>query len=147
MVSPRKRILIVLLIGLLALSGLLIPPVRVHADDDEATKIYELARSLHYENSDRGGFTVWVNGDIGQDTKLRITSIKGGDPLPDYKFTSFNGKSTILPKDMKGPYILNFWASWCPPCRAEFPLFAQKIKDKSLTIPVIFVNTQDMRAD
>lgn len=147
MLSPRGRALVVLIVAMLAFSGLVVAPARVRADDDEATRIYELARSLFYQNADQGGYTVWVNGDVGQDTKLKITTVNGGDPIPDFKFTSFNGKTTMQPKDMKGPYILNFWASWCPPCRAEFPMFAKSVADKTLEFPVIFVNTQDLKAD
>lgn len=38
----------------------------------------------------------------------------------------------------KGPYVINLWASWCPPCRRELPMLAQ-LAAKS-KVPVLLVN-------
>lgn len=146
MVSSRiRRIILALTVGLGAFVGLASASPHVRADD-EAMKIYELARRLHDEDTKLGGFTVWVNGDIGEDTSARRVGVNGGDPIPAVKFNKFDGGGTMQPQDLKGPYILNFWASWCRPCREEFPRFAKRIGDKSLSVPVIFVNVLDFKA-
>jgi thiol-disulfide isomerase/thioredoxin len=144
--AHNQSIVLVAIVSLMTFYGSVQVPVQGHAEDDEATKIYQLARRLHDEDTDRGSFTVWVNGDIGEDMTARRTSVNGGDPLPAFKLTLFDGNSTLEPKDLKGPRILNFWSSWCSVCRTDFALFTRRIKDKSLVVPVIFVNTLDFRA-
>jgi cytochrome oxidase Cu insertion factor (SCO1/SenC/PrrC family) len=46
----------------------------------------------------------------------------GGGRAPDFKLASTDG-STVSLSDLAGkPLVINFWASYCPPCKAEMPL-------------------------
>ena len=68
-------------------------------------------------------------------------------PAPDFAF-DWNGRSTQL-KELRGKVvILNFWATWCPPCVQEMPSLERlhrAVKDKGVIILAISVD-QDGQA-
>ena len=58
------------------------------------------------------------------------TLVKVGDKAPDFSFVDENGKSTKL-SDLKGKVVwINFFATWCPPCRKELPHLQKEVYDK-----------------
>jgi thiol-disulfide isomerase/thioredoxin len=63
-----------------------------------------------------------------------------GHPAPDFELVSTEGK-TIRLSDFRGkPVILNFWATWCGPCRAEFPEFQKAAVDNADRLVIIGIN-------
>ncbi|WP_210471792.1 peroxiredoxin [Sporosarcina sp. 6E9] len=49
------------------------------------------------------------------------SGLEKNEQAPDFKLTTLTGETVSL-SDYKGKtVILNFWASWCPPCRVEMP--------------------------
>jgi peroxiredoxin len=63
-----------------------------------------------------------------------------GHPAPDFELTTPSGQTLRL-SDYRGqPVVVNFWASWCAPCRAEFPEFQQAAVDNADTLVIIGVN-------
>ncbi len=49
------------------------------------------------------------------------TRVEVGAPAPDYSALSFAGDSVSLAKLKGSVVLLNVWATWCHPCRAEIP--------------------------
>lgn len=80
------------------------------------------------------------------DNMAQTAKIANGKKAPDFAFPDVNGKKWS-PKDFKGKYlIIDFWASWCGPCRAEIPHLKEvykKYKDKGLEILAVSVDAKE----
>ncbi len=65
------------------------------------------------------------------------------NPAPDFTVYDIDGKGVKL-SDMKGkPTIVNFWASWCGPCKMEMPDFEEAYKKYGDKMNFMMVNLTD----
>ena len=66
-------------------------------------------------------------------------STKKGN-APDFKVLDERGQSVSLSDYQGKPVIVNFWATWCPPCRSEMPAFDNAYKEYKRKIRFMMVN-------
>jgi cytochrome c-type biogenesis protein len=69
--------------------------------------------------------------DDGTNTKPTVTSNANAQPAPDVQFAKLDGGNLRL-TDLRGRVVvLNFWATWCIPCRSEIPALSAMEKAMS----------------
>jgi peroxiredoxin len=80
------------------------------------------------------GFWVLLIGVLGWRFGPQLLAATGtGDtaiPAPAFEVTTFDGETVSL-ESLRGKVVLvNFWATWCPPCRQEMPSFERIWKER-----------------
>ncbi|PSL43219.1 peroxiredoxin [Salsuginibacillus halophilus] len=90
--------------------------------------------STEQESGGAGDLAPVPEGEIGLDE---------GDYAPDFTLETLAGEEMSL-YDVRGEkkVMLNFWATWCPPCRAEMPDM-QEVYEEQDGIEIIAVNLTD----
>ena len=77
------------------------------------------------------------------------TLVKAGDTAPDFTVGMFDGSQVSL-ADLRGKVVLlNFWATWCPPCREELTHVQTELIDRFAGRPFVFLplSRGESRAD
>ncbi|KKB71718.1 MULTISPECIES: TlpA family protein disulfide reductase [Bacillus] len=82
------------------------------------------------------GFAVW-NFAMHKEAEI---GIEKGEKAPDFTLPSLKGGEDVSLSDFKGKKVLlNFWATWCKPCRTEMPDM-QQLQNEHRDITVLAVN-------
>lgn len=81
---------------------------------------------------------------------LQLSPVEGGigdDPLAvDIEWPGTGGTNPLA-EDLDGPAVVNFFASWCPPCIAEMPAFEQVHRTLGDRVDFFGVAVSDRTAD
>jgi peroxiredoxin len=93
---------------------------------------------------------IWVNrlpaGDVSASGALPPAPAVG-HPAPDFTLTTAAGETLRL-SDLRGtPVVLNFWATWCPPCRAELPELQSASERLTGQVAIVGVNQAEAPAE
>ncbi|HSB03455.1 MAG TPA: TlpA disulfide reductase family protein, partial [Anaerolineales bacterium] len=89
---------------------------------------------------------IWVSADrSGASTFGKIPAPQQGFLAPDFELKTPEGESVKL-SDLRGQAVLvNLWATWCPPCRAEMQTIEkvyQEYKDRGFIVLAVNMTRQ-----
>lgn len=77
---------------------------------------------------------------------FQIFNVQAGDSAPGFNLTADDGSGVSL-DNYRGKYVLlNFWATWCPPCVEELPslnALHSELRDQGLVVLGISVDEQE----
>ena len=62
---------------------------------------------------------------------------------PDFSYKTADGKTHKLSELRGKPVVINFWASWCPPCKAELPEFNEVYNAHKGQFELIAISVDD----
>ena len=80
------------------------------------------------------------NARQGASTEEEATTlVKVGDTAPAFTVTMFDGSEVSLEQLRGKVVLLNFWATWCPPCREELTHVQKEIIDRFAGRPFVFL--------
>lgn len=76
----------------------------------------------------------------------RSPAPRPGRFAPDFTLTDLDGNQVTLSEQRGKKVVLNFWATWCPPCRAEMPDLERLARDHQSTLTVLLVDLEEGEA-
>jgi len=86
---------------------------------------------------------------LGKEMDERKIGLNNGDTPPDFTLTSLDGEDVTLSELRGKKVVLNFWATWCPPCKAEMPHMQNYYEQyaKKDNVEIIAVNLTEAERD
>jgi peroxiredoxin len=73
------------------------------------------------------------------ETEIEVAPKKGAR-APDFEATDLNGSTYSLAEQREHVVLLNFWATWCVPCRDEMPLLQKRYEQYAPELTILAVN-------
>jgi thiol-disulfide isomerase/thioredoxin len=90
------------------------------------------------------GLPVWGAGDL-EGIPPQVPEL--GSSAPNFELNSLSGELTSLEQFRGRPVLINFWATWCGPCRLEMPLLQEYQAEYDSEVVVMAVNVGESAED
>lgn len=88
-----------------------------------------------------------TSGDMLLDDDVSGESIELEYPAIDFEVINESGEKVKLSSYFGKPIVVNFWATWCGPCRAEIPEFIEAYQKYGEDVEFLMVNLTDGQTD
>ena len=75
----------------------------------------------------------------------RGESVEGG--LPAVTLPCFGGGPDVELSRLRGPLVVNVWASWCGPCREEMPVLQRFHQHYGERVPIVGIDYEDVQVE
>lgn len=128
--NSKKKFLIIAVAFILVMAAAFLLYSQLTKDADSGNLSAESAENGTAQNGDSSGES---NDGSGQE-KIEA---------PDFTVYDKDGNKVSLSDYLGKPVVLNFWASWCGPCKTEMPDFEKAYKERGDEIQFLMVNMTD----
>lgn len=127
-------LLAVLLVILIGGAGFFYNKLRSSYKTDALTKTSQAAENETDSEETEDSQTSSEETDSGENA---------AETAPDFTMTNASGEEVKLSDFFDKPVVLNFWASWCGPCKSEMPHFEDAYQKYGEDINFVIVNLTD----
>ena len=125
-----------------------------YAMNQSSTYMLELMKKIYNaKNKSDKGYEQYLaslkNADKGKELKEKVQNLLINKNMPDFELLDQHGKKVRLSAQKGKIVVLDFWASWCAPCKGAFPgmkLAVDHFKNDP-NVVFYFINTQERNPD
>jgi len=87
-----------------------------------------------------GGLWIGLNRVNTSETSAGLAQPVTGSPAPEIQLRTLDGETVSLSSYQGRPVLVNFWATWCGPCRVEMPEFQEAHREFGDDLVILGVN-------